>query len=58
MPDLFDAPRRESHLSPPTAYLCFLLSAPRTRDEAGREARRLGVDLGAARFWFENCGRR
>lgn len=54
MPDLFD---RDDHLSPPTRYLCWLLKAPRSRAEAGAEARRLGVRLDWARYWFDNVRR-
>ncbi|WP_161626252.1 hypothetical protein [Sphingobium baderi] len=47
----------ERHLSPPTAFLCFLLKAERTKAEAGAEARRLGVRLDAAEYWWRNVHR-
>jgi len=51
-------PSRNETLSAPTAFICWLLAADRTRADAGKRARELGVDLQAARFWFENVRRR
>lgn len=42
---------------PATAYLCWLLKAQRTRAEAEEEARRLGLRLDWARYWFDNVRR-
>lgn len=50
--------RRNEALSPPTQYLCWLLQSDRTREEAGRMARQLGIDLGAAQYWHRNVRRR
>lgn len=50
--------RNESHLSPPTAYICWLLAVDRTREQAGKQARELGVDLKAAEYWWRNVRRR
>lgn len=38
-------------------FICFLLRARPTREQAGNEARRLGVRLDWARFYFENVRR-
>ena len=54
MPDLFD----RNDLSPPTRYICWLLQSDRTRAEAGKEARRLRIDLQAAEYWHANIRRR
>ena len=54
MPDLFD----RNDLSPPTKYIVWLLKADRTRAEAGKEARRLRIDLQAAEYWHANIRRR
>ncbi len=43
--------------SPPTAFIIWLLKAERTKAEAGAEARRLGVDLRAAEYWWRNVHR-
>jgi len=46
------------HLSPPTAFICWLLASDRTRADAGKRARELGVDLQAAEYWWRNVRRR
>lgn len=55
MPDLFD---RDDHLSPVTRFICFLLAADRTRQEAGKESRRLGLRDEVGRYYWENVRRR
>ena len=52
--DLFD----RDDLSPPTRFICFLLKADRTRQEAGKESRRLNLPDEVGRFYYENCRRR
>jgi len=47
----------ERHLSPPTQFLCWLLKSPRTKAEAGAEARRLGLRLDYAEFYWRNVHR-
>lgn len=41
---------------PLTSYLTYLLQSPRTRKEAGQEARRLGVRLDWAEAYFLMIG--
>lgn len=43
--------------SPPTAFIIWLLKAERTKAEAGAEARRLGVRLDYAEFYWRNVRR-
>lgn len=47
----------ERHLSPPTAFLCWLLKTERTRTEAMEESRRLGIDAPSAEYWWRNVRR-
>lgn len=58
MPDLFDRDEREDHRPPTTAYICFLLERDRTREEAGKESRRLKLPDDVGRFYWENIRRR
>lgn len=51
-------PEGIAHLAPLTEYLCFLLKSDRTRIEATRESRRLGLRDEVGRFYFENVRRR
>lgn len=51
------AGRKASPDSPPTQYLKFLLATDRTRQEAGAEARRLGIRPDYAEFWFNHVRR-
>lgn len=48
----------EDHRPTLTAYICFLLAKDRSRIEATRESRRLGLKDEVGRFYFENCRRR
>lgn len=45
-----------AHASPLTAYIVFLLKAPRTSAAAFQEARRLGVRDDAMKFYWEVMG--
>jgi len=56
---LFDrkAASNESEF-PATRYLCWLLASDRSRADAGKRARELGLRLDYARFYFENIRRR
>lgn len=45
-------------LSPPTAFICWLLQQDRTRQEATRESRRLGLKDEVGRFYWSNVRRR
>jgi len=56
---LFDrkAASNESEF-PATAFICWLLASDRSRADAGKRARELGVDLQAAEYWFRNVRRR
>ena len=56
---LFDRkPSSNESEFPATVFLCWLLAADRTRAEAGKRARELGVRLDYARFYFDNIRRR
>ena len=46
------------HMSPCTAFICFLLERDRTRLEAGKESRRLKLKDEVGRFYFEHVRRR
>ena len=39
-------------MSPLTDFLIFLLKSPRSKAEAGQEARRLGIRLDYAEFYW------
>jgi hypothetical protein len=41
---------------PLTEYLTYLLAKPRTRSEAGSEARRLGIRLDWAEHYWRTIG--
>lgn len=43
---------------PAESFILFLLERDRTREEAGKESRRLGLRDEVGRFYFENCRRR
>jgi hypothetical protein len=45
------------HDFPLTTYLVWLLKSPRTRTEAGEEARRLGIRLDYAEWYWRDTGR-
>lgn len=45
-------------MSPLTAFITWLLKSPRSREAAGQEARRLGVRIDWARFYFNTIGRK
>lgn len=44
-------------MSPLTTFICWLLKSPRSKTDAGQEARRLGLRLDYALFYFENVRR-
>ncbi len=50
--------RRNNTLSPPTAYICWLLERDRTRIEATRESRRLGLRDEVGRYYWSSVRRR
>lgn len=45
---------RRSVNSPLTEYLCFLVRQTQTRQAAGQEARRLGINLKWAEWYWKN----
>ena len=57
---LFDRKHNESEHpdSGPTRFICWLLASDRTRADAGKRARELGVDLAAAEYWWRNVRRK
>jgi len=44
--------------SGPTRFICWLLASDRSRADAGKRARELGLRLDYARFYFENVRRK
>ncbi|WP_156448184.1 hypothetical protein [Sphingobium sp. CCH11-B1] len=40
-----------------TAFICWLLKSPRSKRDAGLEARRLKIRLDWAEFYFNTIGR-
>lgn len=49
---------RDASLPPTTAYICWLLERDRTREEAGKESRRLKLHDDVGRFYWQNIRRR
>lgn len=43
---------------PAESFILYLLEKDRSREEAGRESRRLGLPDEVGRFYFEHIGRR
>lgn len=44
-------------MRPLTTFICWLLKSPRSKRDAGQEARRMGLRLDWAEFYFNTIGR-